>query len=101
MLEVQQHDDQEVQHKNRAGIDDDLDGRKKLCMEGDIQAGHVKEHDQQGESTVDGIVQRHNQYRCGSNDEGKIEKEEVFHIKSILCRLSTQRNFALLSPSGF
>ena len=56
-LEIEEHEDEQIEDENRAGVDDDLDGEQKLRVEEHEEAGHMQQQRQQGNPAMDGIPQ--------------------------------------------
>ena len=81
LFEVQQHDDEEVEHQDGAGVHDDLDGGEEFRVERDIQPGDVKKHDQQGERTVDRVLQRDHQDGSEEDDAREVPKKSCPTIR--------------------
>ena len=75
---VKQHDDKQKQHHDRAGIDDDLNHRRKWALSSRNKPGQAEESDDQEESTVDGVTL--DDHRGGGNGNTRQQpKEQRFH----------------------
>src|SRR5512139_413710 len=79
LLDVEQHDDEQIQHQNGSGIDDDLHGRKKFGMECNEEPRNMEEHDQERKRAVDGVSQHDHQDGGYGDHPGKVSEKQLRH----------------------
>src|SRR5689334_16847242 len=96
MPDVDQHDHEEEQHHDAAGIDEHLHRADELCALHDEEHGHAEEREQKEERRMHGIPHRDDEDRCGhghGSDEREYEKFRT-HDAPPIC-------FASCSMTGF
>ena len=99
---VQQHDDEQEEHHDRAGIDDDLNDRDERRIEQHVQAREPDERSDQQQHAVDGIRLHDDEQRRADGDRREhVEEDQVKAPKystpaAVASRLTTEsgsRNF--------
>ena len=68
---IQQHDDEDEQHHNRAGIDDDLNGGDKDRVQGQEQQGDAEQDQHQVQRTADRVVHKDHGDTAHDGDGGE------------------------------
>src|SRR2546425_362415 len=79
LFDVQEHHDEQVEHEDRAGIDDELDRRQELGVQRHEQTRNVEEHHEERDHAVHGLAQRHHE-DGGQDDHGpEVEEGQAAH----------------------
>jgi hypothetical protein len=75
----EKHHGEEVENQDGAGVHHQLHREQEFRVKGDVQAGHVEKHDQQGECAIDRISERNHQDGGQSDHAGKISEKHIRH----------------------
>ena len=70
-LQVEEHDDEDEQHHDRAGVNEDLDDPDEEGVEADEQAGEADEGGDHGKGGCDGISQGDHRDAADQHDDRK------------------------------
>jgi len=73
LLDVQQHDDEEEQRGDGAGVNEDEHEREEVGLEHDEQAGDADEREHEAHRGVDGVLVQHR----GERGDDREKREEV------------------------
>src|SRR5262249_45712257 len=78
-LEIQQHQDEEIQDEDRPSIDDNLHRPEKFGVQEDKEPRNVEQEGQESQAAVHGVAQRHREDPCSNTHERKVGKEDNGH----------------------
>ena len=91
-LEVQEHQDKEIQNQNGPGIDDNLDGKQEFGIQKDKDSSHMEQKREEGQTAMNRVSERHRENPCHDADRGKVYKEKPNHVLSLRIRRVLNRN---------
>src|SRR5688572_5279640 len=77
MTEVEQHDDEEEQHHDRARIDDDLDRRNEVRAEQHVDCREAEEREHQEQQARDRVVAHDHAHAAADGDRGEHQEEQL------------------------
>jgi hypothetical protein len=78
-LEVEQHEDEQIQDQDGAGVDDDLHDRQELGVQQHEEPRHMPEEREQGDAAVHRVPERHRQHPRHDADQGKVGEDDRCH----------------------
>ena len=78
-FQVQEHQYEEIQDKDRPGVDDDLHGPEELGVEEDEESGDVKQQGQECQAAMHGVLQCDGQDACSNTGQREIDKKDQNH----------------------
>ena len=103
---VQQHDDEEEQHHDRAGVDDDLNDRDERRVEQDVQTGERAERGDEQQHAVDRIAlrddeqRRHDRDRREHVEQASCQRPKYSTAAAVASRLTTASGSSTFQPNA-
>ena len=75
---VEQHDYEQKEHHDGAGVDDDLDHRDKRRVEEDVEPGQAEKRPDEQQDAVDGVrLHDDEQRRAGGDRREEVEEDQI------------------------
>ena len=78
-LQVHEHQYEEIQDEDRAGVDDDLHGPEKLGVEEDEESGDMDQQGQESQAAMHRVLERDGQDARSNTGQCEIGKKDNNH----------------------
>ena len=97
-LQVDQHDDEQVQHDDAAGVDEHLNDGEERRVEHYVQRGHEQKVEDQEQDAVHGVLRGHHQHGEAENERrNRVERDRLRHQSNITFTMPVTTRFAIAS----
>ena len=91
LVDAEQHDDEQEQHHDRAGVDDDLHGRQEVGVLGDEQHGDTEQREDQAERGMNRMrARRSTPISTGQAPSARADEDEQLHQRRASPRVGSR-----------